>query len=251
MASAEIATEYWVAFASPDEDVSLAARHAIAVFYQGLVEGCARKLEVRLPSWVADEDLMSAGQEGLLKAIDRYDPGNGTSFRRFASALIVGSIIDDLRRQDWAPRSLRQSQREITKATRHLSVDGSKPSLSEIADHLGWAEAKVEQVLRKVEQASVIIGLQRHDANDGINDLPEPEDRQSGHAVALVCALFVRDYRQLPAPVQVVLARIYLLNQTPVEVSAAMGLSLPVVRRLHMDGVQAAVASVRGSLLTD
>lgn len=233
----EIPDRVWVQLVSDDESVSLSARHAIAVFYQYLVEGCARKLESRLPSWITDEDLMSAGQLGLLKAIDRYDRSKGP-FSKFASSAIHGAIIDDLRSQDWAPRSLRQSQREITRAQRHLSATGSQPSLSDIAKHLGWDQAKVESTLRKVEVADV-MHIAYQDA-----------DSQGQSTVQLVCALFVRDYRKLPGAVQVVLARIYFLNQTLTEVAAEMGLPLPTVRRLHMDGVQAATECVAGSLLS-
>lgn len=249
----EISDHIWAELFGDDEEVSLSAKHTIVIFYQGLVYGVARKLESRLPSWVADEDLLSAGQEGLLKAVDRYDPARGIPFRRFASGLIHGAIIDDLRRQDWAPRSLRQNQRHIAQARRHLSADGSKPSLSDIAGHLNdgnpqaaWNEAKVESVLRKVDQAAVITGLHRDDASDA-----EPSAaQQSDQTVQLVCALFVRDYRQLSGAVQVVLARIYFLNQTLAEVAAIMELPLAVVRKLHADGVQAAMESAAGALIT-
>lgn len=241
----EVPDRFWVDLADHDPHTSLSARHRIAVFYQGLVEALARRLKPRLPTWIADEELISSGQIGLMRAIDRFDPSEGTPFRRFASAYIYGSIHDELRRQDWAPRSLRQSQREVTKARRALTAEAHRrPTLQEIAEHLGWDEAKVEATLRKVEIASV-VALQVHDQQE-----PEVADPSRGEDLdPLVYATFIEDFHGLPAAVQLVLARIYFLSETLGEVSQAMGLPIPVIRRLHMDGVRVALRSIRSSLL--
>lgn len=240
MSTSEIDPQCWDRLASDDEAIALEARHEIVLNYQYLVEACARRLEARLPSWVSDDDLVSSGQIGLLRAIDRFDPSKGIPFSRFVSSAIHGAIIDDLRKQDWAPKQLRRNQREISKATSALSTDGERPSLEKIAQHLGWDQAKVESTLRKVDQADMV------NATDISRD-SSPESHSLD--VQLVCRLFVREFQRLAPPVQVVLARIYLMNQTLPQVSTAMGLSTGVVRKLHMQGVRVAMDSVQGSLI--
>jgi len=133
-----------------DEDsaVSKIAREQIVMHYQYLVEGLARKLKVSLPTFINDEDLISYGQIGLLRAMDRYNPEAGP-FSRYASAVIYGAILDELRSLDWAPRGLRREQRFLESEQSEGATD------LEAAMNLGWDLNKVSEVRSRVHKAEV------------------------------------------------------------------------------------------------
>src|ERR1700685_1218212 len=80
----------------------------------------ARACAVRLPSHLDRDDLQSAGVLGYLKAADRYDTSKGASFCAFCAARIRGAVLDELRRWDWAPRSIHKNRRHITNVTSRL-----------------------------------------------------------------------------------------------------------------------------------
>ena len=69
-----------------------------------------------LPARCEVEDFISCGLEALIASIDRYDPEKGATLEQFAWTRIHGAVLDELRRQDWAPRSLRRWERDIARA---------------------------------------------------------------------------------------------------------------------------------------
>src|SRR3990172_4086302 len=84
------------------------------------------------------EDAMSYGIEGLIQAVDNFNPLRGTSFASFAVRRIRGSVLDAVRRQDPLPRSLRRSARQVDQAAQELATQlGRWPSQNELAMRLG------------------------------------------------------------------------------------------------------------------
>ena len=75
-----------------------------------------------VPSHCDIEDFLSCGLEALIRSIDRYDPEKGAPLEQFAWTRIHGAVLDELRRQDWAPRSLRRTQRAIGVRPRELRL---------------------------------------------------------------------------------------------------------------------------------
>ena len=80
---------------------SEAARNKLVEYYLPLVKGVADKVSSRLPKFIDAEDLTSAGVFGLLKAIENYDPRKGTRFEIYCRLRVKGSMLDELRSQDW------------------------------------------------------------------------------------------------------------------------------------------------------
>lgn len=92
------------------------------------------------------DDLVSAGTIGLLHAIESFEPERGLAFSTFATPRIRGAILDDLRRNDTAPRSVRRKQRDLSQARERLSGRlGRAPTADELAQELG---VETEQVRR-------------------------------------------------------------------------------------------------------
>lgn len=86
--------------------------------YAKLVKKIAQHLMGRLPPCVQTEDLMQAGMIGLLEAAKNFDATKGASFETYASIRIRGSMLDEIRKGDWVPRSVHRNTRRISEAVR-------------------------------------------------------------------------------------------------------------------------------------
>jgi RNA polymerase sigma factor for flagellar operon FliA len=96
-----------------DKD-DLVSKHAT------LVKRIAYHLLGRLPASVQVDDLIQAGMIGLLEAGRHYDPSHGASFETYAGIRIRGAMLDEIRRNDWAPRSVYKKARMISEAVRRI-----------------------------------------------------------------------------------------------------------------------------------
>ena len=105
--------------------------------YAPLVKYIVFKKVRELPARCEVEDFISCGLEALIASIDRYDPEKGATLEQFAWTRIHGAVLDELRRQDWAPRSLRRWERDIAKAREQFTtLHGRRPTREELADTL-------------------------------------------------------------------------------------------------------------------
>jgi RNA polymerase sigma factor for flagellar operon FliA len=101
----------------------------------------ARSCTSRLPSHLDHDDLQSAGVLGYLRAASRYDAARGASFRGYCAMRIRGAVLDELRRWDWAPRSVHKNHRRITRITSNLTEQLERePTRLELAAALGVDE---------------------------------------------------------------------------------------------------------------
>ena len=116
----------------------------------------ARDLALRYTySDEAFDDLLQVASLGLIKAIDRYDPGRGTKFTSYAAPTILGELKRHFRDKGWSlhvPRELQERTLAVGHATELLSKAlGRSPKVREVAEHLGCS---VEQVLEAQEAAA-------------------------------------------------------------------------------------------------
>src|SRR5262245_20637318 len=106
------------------------------------------------------EDAVAYGVEGLIQAVDNFDPSRGTTFASFAIRRIRGSILDAIRRMDVLPRSLRKNAREIEKATLDLAnLLGRWPTQNELAFRLGIPVRELR--LLQHQTSSRLVSLER------------------------------------------------------------------------------------------
>lgn len=104
----------------------------------GLVHHVARKVSRTLTVEADFDELVSAGSMGLMNALDNFDASRGLAFSTFAAPRIRGSILDELRRQDHVPRSVRRKTREIGAARETLMRKLQRaPEDREVAAHMG------------------------------------------------------------------------------------------------------------------
>ena len=87
-----------------------------------------------VPAQCDVEDFLSCGLEALIRSIDRYDPDKGATLEQFAWTRIHGAVLDELRRHDWAPRSLRRAERAINSARDSFIAEHERqPTREELA----------------------------------------------------------------------------------------------------------------------
>jgi len=112
-------------------------REQLIIEYSQLVKLVAGRLSMYLGYNVDYDDLVGYGIFGLIDAIDKFDYGKNVKFETYASLRIRGSILDQIRKMDWIPRSLRQKQKKIDVAmTKIESANGRLATDEELAEEL-------------------------------------------------------------------------------------------------------------------
>ncbi|TFH73336.1 RNA polymerase sigma factor FliA [Gammaproteobacteria bacterium LSUCC0112] len=110
----------------------------IVILHAPLVKRIAHHLLMRMPSSVQLDDLVQSGMIGLLEAARKYDVSKGASFETYAGIRIRGAMLDEIRRGDWAPRSVHRKSREVADAVRAVeSRTGTDAKDHEVAEELG------------------------------------------------------------------------------------------------------------------
>lgn len=121
---------------------SLIKTHAL------MVKRIAYHLLGRLPRSIQIDDLMQAGMEGLLLAAMHYDDTKGASFETYAGIRIRGHMLDEVRRNDWVPRSVYRNARLISQAVRAVENRLNREAKDhEIAEELGISLDEYHEML--------------------------------------------------------------------------------------------------------
>lgn len=134
-------------------------RDKIILEYAPLVKIVAGRLSIYLGYNVEYDDLVGYGIFGLIDAIDKFDYGKGVKFETYASLRIRGAILDQIRKMDWIPRSLRQKQKKMEAAISKIETQYGRPAKDEeIASELG---IETEELINWQGQAKItnIISL--------------------------------------------------------------------------------------------
>lgn len=135
----------WNAFAKTR---SIDARNDLVMAYVHLVKIIARRLLPTYHKHVEFDDLMSSGMLGLMDAVDKFDPTKEVKFETYASLRIRGEIIDQIRKQDWAPISLRQKIKRIEEGYSRLEGNlGRSATEKEVAEFLDMSENDILKTL--------------------------------------------------------------------------------------------------------
>jgi RNA polymerase sigma factor for flagellar operon FliA len=160
----------WMAYAAGDLD----ARDALLRENLSLVHHVARQLARGLATDADVDEMVSAGTIGLMGALDSFDTTRGLAFSTFAVPRIRGAILDELRRQDHVPRSVRRKTRSMAAACESLARTlGRAPEPREIAERLGVDVPTLWRWQADVEGA-VHVPLDRSSDRDGA--LPPPAE---------------------------------------------------------------------------
>lgn len=225
------------------EDKSLALRDKLMVKYLGLVHYVVNKLFKSMPTSVDREDLVNIGVIGLSEALDRYDPYFGIKFETYAIPRIKGAIIDELRKQDWIPRSLRSKSNKIKKAVEELEqtyrgdVSGQK-----VATHLGISEDEYYQWQSQLKRTS-IISLDKPNPNYDDHNLYEAiEDTSTDNPLKNIednemKVLLVKVIKKLPEKARLAITLYYYEKLTFKEIGKILNVSESRISQIHSETV--------------
>ena len=213
-------------------------REKLILEYAGLVKIVAGRLGMYLGYTVEYDDLVGYGIFGLIDAIDKFELSKGVKFETYASLRIRGAIIDQIRKMDWIPRTIRQKQKKIETAMQELERElGRTPNSEELAKYL---EVTVEEVERMISQANLsnLISLDEyleqgsdvHTEPSGRSRFDQPEqvvDRQETKRI------LAEAIDKLTEKEQKVIALYYFEELTLKEISNVLEVSESRVSQLH------------------
>ena len=226
-------------------DGDVKARNEIVEHYLPMVEKVAKQLEKFLVSHADHAELVSAGTEGLLDAVAKFDPETSDNFPGFAWKRIKGEMIDQLRANDGAGRRARAADRRISGARDELTAHlGRNPSDYEIATYLGLtmerfrrhqemvasseAPMHLDVVVAEESAEEITLGetLQSVDDVEGLNDVEE------------IRAAVVNAWNQLPHRERTVLTLRYVQGLTLAQTGELLGVGQTRASRILSDALR-------------
>lgn len=133
-------------------DFTPADQEKIVRHFAPKIKYLALRLKARLPKSVELSELISAGTLGLMECFGKFQPQLGIKFDTYAENRIRGAMLDDLRRLDWFPRSLRQKVRQVEEASARIEAEtGRSPSETEIAAVTNYSEKEVREAMEAMQ----------------------------------------------------------------------------------------------------
>ena len=226
------ASEYAIGLDAREEQRQMLA-------YAPLVKRIARQLTAQLSGAIGREDMEQIGLMGLLEALRRYGAPDA-GFGPYASLRVRGAILDELRRQDWRPRALRQDSHRLRDGLRALTRSlGREPGAQEAAESLGITlDAYQQHQLDDGAEQLLSFDEVLHEASERADGAPGPEERLMVRR-SLEQALRVLDERE-----QRVIQMIYEFELSYKEIAAVLDLTDARVCQLN----KAALGKMKAAL---
>lgn len=132
-------------------------RDRLVVEYAPLIKYIAQKIAARLPTNIELDDLMSSGVIGLMDAIEKYDASRDNKFKTYAEFRIRGAILDELRAQDWVPRSVREKAKTLERCYARIEQQkGRQATDEEVCADLGVSQEEYHDMLNQVRSVSLL-----------------------------------------------------------------------------------------------
>lgn len=221
-------------------NISALSAEQLVEQYSKLVKRIAYHLAQRLPSHILADDMIQAGMIGLLEAHEKFDATKGASFETFASIRVRGAMLDELRKGDWAPRSVYKAAREIAEVVRQLENEtGRDAKDADVAKALDLTLDEYHRLL--MDAASVhVSGYEEGGLTDDtmaaglFSKLWSPQE-------SLTNAHFKKDLANeianLPERERLVISLYYEEELTLKEIGEVMGVTESRICQLHSQAV--------------
>lgn len=224
--------------------------------YAPLIRFIAQKIAVRLPSNIELDDLISAGVIGLMDAIDKYDPSRDNKFKTYAEFRIRGAILDELRAQDWVPRSIRDKAKLLDKTMVQLEADlGRSPTDEEISRALNISVEEFHGLVNQVRPVSLLSiddaqTFSNTDKKSILNLLEGSKLNNPYNQLNLksVKEFVARGIEELPERQRLVLSLYYYEDLNLKEIGQVLRVTESRVSQLHAQAVQRLRARLQATL---
>jgi RNA polymerase sigma factor for flagellar operon FliA len=222
------------------------ARQKLVENYARIVKYVAGRMAIGLPHYVDFHDLVSAGLLGLIQAIDNFDYTRGIKFETYAIPRIRGAILDELRSQDWFPRSLRRKAKQLEEVYATLEARLGRPATDrEVAESLQISMSELDGMLGEVAVAS-IMSLDADASSDDSEQStslgeyladPKAEDMEKIIAAQEMRDLIARRMAELPEKEQLVLVLYYYEELTLKEIGEILDVTESRVCQIHTKAI--------------
>ena len=222
------------------------ARRELVDIYARIVKYVAGRMAIGLPHYVEFNDLISAGLLGLIQAVDNFDHNRGIKFETYAIPRIRGSILDELRSQDWFPRSLRRKAKQLEDAYATLEVRmGRHATDSEVAKYLEIELSDLDSMVGEVSIATIMsldadTGSDDSEQSSSLGEFladPRTEDVEQVLALQEMKQLIGKRMNELPEKEQLVLVLYYYEELTLKEIGEILDVTESRVCQIHTKAI--------------
>ena len=217
-----------------------ALKEQLILEYAPMVKFVAGRLMMHVGQHVEYDDLISYGIFGLIDAIEKYNIDKGVKFETYASVRVRGAIIDNIRKIDWVPRTMRQKNKEYERICIKLEAElGREPTAAEVAEKLNITVEQARELMRKSTVLS-LVSLddyleQNYEAGlstGSPDDMPEEHySRQELHSI------LTDTIEKLSEKEKTVVTLYYYEDLTLKEISGIMGVSESRVSQIHSKAI--------------
>jgi RNA polymerase sigma factor for flagellar operon FliA len=214
-------------------------RNKLMEHYRYLVRYTAERLHNKLPDKVELDDLISAGNFGLMDAIDAFDPLRGVKFETYCSPRIRGSILDELRSMDWVPRLVRSRAHQLSRAKQSLEAHlGRKPRKEELAEEMDMNIEDFERLQQDADAVGMVSLNSQYGDDEGDKDIREIDiikDKKSEDPPIEAQKRDLRDLltKGLTRAERLIVVLYYYEEMTMKEIGATLDLSESRVSQMH------------------
>ncbi|ABX43046.1 FliA/WhiG family RNA polymerase sigma factor [Lachnoclostridium phytofermentans] len=217
-------------------------REKIIIEYANLVKIVAGRLSIYLGYNVEYDDLVGYGTFGLIDAIDKFDCEKGAKFETYASLRIRGAILDQIRKMDWIPRTLRQKQKRLDAAYQKLeTMYGRQATDEEVAKELEITTEELE-TWQNQTKISNLVSLDEYMEQGEVKvesiaseDYAQPEKVMEKQELK---AMLVKALEYLTEKEKKVIVLYYYEDLTLKEISAVLEVSESRISQLHTKALQ-------------
>lgn len=238
-----------------NSQIDAKTKDEIIVEYAPLIKYIAQKIAARLPSNIELDDLTSCGVIGLMDAIDKYDPSRDNKFKTYAEFRIRGAILDELRAQDWVPRSVREKAKLVERSYQKLEGELGRPATDEeMCKELNMSQEDFHDLLNKAKSVSLLNIDDSASFNRGDKKLLMGllEHRRSSNPFAAVNYKKSRErikegIKSLPEKQRLVLSLYYYEDLNLKEIGQVLDVTESRVSQLHTQ----AIIKLRSKLKND
>jgi RNA polymerase sigma factor for flagellar operon FliA len=228
----------------PAEGLKLGTEEAdrLIVEYSPLIKFIAHRLAVRLPPHIELDDLISSGVIGLIDAIEKFNPNKDTQFKTYAEIRIRGAMLDELRAQDWVPRSVRQKATHISKAYARLEQKLGRPADDEeVAIELEISVEEFHDLLKQSAGQSImsVEDLGGVDKDGEKRDIMEvlagtkETDPETIARIEEIRGIIAKAIDMLPEKERLVVSLYYYEELTMKEIGEVLGITESRISQIH------------------
>lgn len=219
-------------------------KQKLMVQYTGLVKYVIHRSNLALPNVLEESDLVNFGMIGLSDAIDRFQPDRGIKFETYAIPRIKGIIIDEMRKLDWLPRSVREKSRQLNETIRRLEhTHGDSVNSRDIAAELDVTIEEYHTLATKTaympmlsldrtvvgsEQTTLHEVVSANDGDEVIEAITAEETRK----------LIIEAMNSLGEKPRLVLTLYYYEELTFKEIGTVLNISESRVSQIHTEAIR-------------